>query len=835
MGGVFINYRGEDSTFCAALIDHELSARFGSDLVFRDCRSISAGDDFVTSILGNLLRCNVLLVVIGPRWLTLTDDAGRRRIDTPGDWIHREIAEAFEQGMRVIPVLTDDADIPREAELPAGIARLSRCQYLRLHYRDDEYGLARLADKLVEVDEELAAVARQRRQPPARTVPRQLPLGLRHFVGRTEELDTLDGLLAEATTGAGTVVISAIDGTAGIGKTALAVHWARRVADRFPDGQLYVNLRGFDLGPPMRSGEALDVLLFALGVAPESVPREVEAQAGLFRTLLADRRMLVVLDNARNAEQVRPLVSGAAGCFTLITSRNRMAGLAMQVPLHQITVDTLSPAEALALLRRVAGAERVDAEPDAAQELLRRCAYLPLAIYIAADRVAASRHLRIADVVRQLSQRALDMLATPDDDERAAVRVVLSWSYRALTPEVQRCFRLLALHPGHTCTPASAAELVGSPVERVGQILRRLADAHLIDEVGTERFQFHDLLREYAHECTSAADEPADRDTAVRRLLSWYLRTTTAANRVLAPHRRGTGQAAPGPFLDHPAALDWCDAEVNNLAAATRLAVEVGDDEVAAQLPIAMWGYLSLRKPWTTWMDTHEWGLVAARRSGDRHVEAHLLTNISICLRDRREMAESMTYSEQALRIRREIGDRWGEAWSLTILGGALCELDRADEAISLLRAAVEVRHEVGDTQGLGRTLSFLGDAYRQVRRFDEAVECYEQAREIAGTLGNPRVLGLALRGLAAAYHDLGASELALALAGDALDVASGIGDRLEEAQAHALRGSALTRLGNYPAARAAWHEALRVFDELGDSRAEQARRSLREIPASVN
>jgi tetratricopeptide (TPR) repeat protein len=826
MGGVFINYRGEDSTFCAALIDHELSAHFGADMVFRDSRSIRAGEDFVDAILGNLSRCGVLLVVIGPHWLTLTDESGRRRIDTPGDWIYREIAEAFARGMRVIPILTDHADMPPEAGLPAGIAGLSRCQYLRLHYRDDEYDLAKLADKLIAVDRELAEAA-HRRRPRARVVPRQLPPGVGHFVGRAEELDVMDGLLDEA----GTVVISAIDGTAGIGKTALAVHWARRVADRFPDGQLYVNLRGFDIGQPMRSGEALDVLLSALDVPPERVPQNLDAQAGLFRTLLADRRMLVVLDNARNAEQVRPLISGASGCFTLITSRNRMAGLAMQVPLHQITVDTLTPAEALALLRAVIGAERVDAEPEATQELLRRCAYLPLALYIAADRVQASRRLRIADVVRQLSQHALDMLATPDDDERAAVRVVLSWSYRALDAEAQRCFRLLALHPGHTYTTPSAAALVRFPEEQVRRILHRLAAAHLVDEAGADRFQFHDLLREYARERAFMADGPADRDAAVRRLLAWYLHTTKAANGRLAPHRRGAKEAGTDPFVDHAAALDWCDEEGRNLAAVVRLAVEVGDDEVATQLPIAMWGYLSLRKPWTVWMDTHEWGLVAARRGGDRHAEAHLLTNLSICLRDRREPAESMTYSEQALRIRREIGDRWGEAWSLTILGGALCELDRADEAISLLREAVDVRHEVGDTQGLGRTLGFLGDAYRLARRFGEAVACFEQARAIADTLGNPRVLEHALRGLAATHLDLGADEAALAVAGEALTAARRIGDRLEEAQAHALRGGALTRLADYPAARVAWQEALRMFDELGHPQAGMARRALREIP----
>ncbi|WP_097228217.1 tetratricopeptide repeat protein [Streptomyces sp. OV198] len=661
-------------------------------------------------------------------------------------------------------------------------------------------------------------------------VPRQLPLAPGNFVGRAEEMTRLNAALSGTSDRGHSALISAVAGAGGIGKTALAIHWAHRVTDRFPDGQLYINLRGYDVGPPLSPTEALDTMLHAFDVAPEQLPRELEAKSGLLRSLLAERRMLILLDNARGAEQVRPLLTSAPGCFTLITSRSRLAGLALQVPLEQITIGTLPPTEALTLLRRIVGEERVDAEPEAARELLGYCAYLPLAIHIAADRVKASRFLRITDLADQLSRCALAELATPDDDARTTVRAVLSWSYDALTTEDQRLFRLLGLHPGQHFTVRSATALTRSPLTDVRQTLNRLAAAHLVEETSADRFQFHDLLREYAREIALAVEESSERNAAIRQLLDWYLRTTTAANRTLAPHRRGARKATSETFADHQSALDWCDTEGGNLAAATRLAVETGDDDIASELPIAMWGYLSLRKPWTIWQETHTWGLVAARRSRDRRAEAYLLTNTGIRLRDQHQPEEALAYLEQALLIRREIGDRWGEAWNLTSVGAALCTLDRGDEAIAILQEAVEIRHEVGDTQGLGRTLGYLGQAYRRVRRFREAISCFQEAHTVAQTLHNPRVLGHALQGLASAYYDLGEYESALEKADASIEATRQLGDRLGEAQSHALRGGALARLNRRADARAAWHTALRIFDELGDPQAATARSELREI-----
>src|SRR5499433_1362295 len=348
MGGVFINYRGADSDTAAVLVDRELSARLGCDRVFLDSRSIPAGADFAEELLGSLRACSVLVVVIGPRWLTLTDKAGRRRIDDPGDWIRREIAEALSAGLRVVPVLTGDAALPAEADLPADIAGLSRRQYLTLRHRYTGPDLEFLVERITEVDPELAKIAALRQA--MGRVPRQLPAAVAHFAGRAGELAILTDLLRGwtdrgSTEGGGTVVISAIGGTAGVGKTALAVYWAHRVADRFPDGQLHVNLRGFDpSGQVMAPAEAVRRFLDALQVPPERIPVDLDAQAALYRSQLAGKRMLVVLDNARDTAQVRPLLPGTSTCLVVVTSRNQLTGLIADGA-HPITLDLLTDDE----------------------------------------------------------------------------------------------------------------------------------------------------------------------------------------------------------------------------------------------------------------------------------------------------------------------------------------------------------------------------------------------------------------------------------------------------------------------------------------------------------
>jgi NB-ARC domain len=364
--------------------------------------------------------------------------------------------------------------------------------------------------------------------------PRQLPADVTFFTGRDAELAKLDALLDHGTPAA--VVISAIAGTAGMGKTSLAVHWAYRVRERFPDGELYVNLRGYDPGPPVTPEQALDGFLRALDVPAEKIPHDVDAQAGLYRSLLAGRRMVVVLDNAASPDQVRPLLPGSPPCVVVVTSRSRLSGLIAREGAYRLTLDVLPAEDAVTLLRHAIGADRVDAEPGAAAEVARHCGYLPLALRIAAERAAARAHLRLADLAEELAVEhdRLDLL-TADDDEITGVRAVFSWSYRTLAPETARAFRLLGRHPGPDVGVASAAALTGSTTTSVRRQLDALTSAHLVTETRRDRYQFHDLLRAYATERASLDESPDENTHTIRRVLEWYLHTAHAALYVLYP------------------------------------------------------------------------------------------------------------------------------------------------------------------------------------------------------------------------------------------------------------------------------------------------------------
>jgi hypothetical protein len=408
-----------------------------------------------------------------------------------------------------------------------------------------------------------------------------LPADVTAFTGRRRQLEALDGLL-ESGADTTAVVISAIAGTAGVGKTGLAVHWAHRVRDRFPDGQLYVNLRGYAPTPPASPLEALAGVLRALGVAAEQVPVETEQAAGLYRTLLADKRMLVLLDNARDPDQVRPLLPGGPGSLVVVTSRHRLSGLVVKEGACRLTLDVLTPEEANQLLARLLGETRVHAEPAAAAELARACAHLPLALRIAAATLADRPQLSIAGYVAELGQGdRLGALAV-DGDEQAAVRAAFDLSYAALAPGARRLFRLLGLVPGPEVTADAAAALTGTLPERAARLLDRLAAAHLIDQDTAGRFAFHDLLRLYAAERARHEDTGEERKAATRRLLDWYLHTVDAAARMLYPDKLrlplplAEAPRPATPFADHRGALAWCEALAARARGQARTLLAVG-------------------------------------------------------------------------------------------------------------------------------------------------------------------------------------------------------------------------------------------------------------------
>jgi hypothetical protein len=535
-GDVFINYRGEDSRCYGVLLHLELSRYFGADLVFLDSESIPAGADFAVQLLARVRSCAVLLAVIGPKWLHAADADGRRRIDDPADWIRQELVEAFAAGVRVIPVLTDEADLPGEAQLPAEIAALSRCQYRRLRHRETTADLDRLRADLARADPVLAAARRLSPLPESAAVPAQLPRDVAGFAGRGEQLARLDELLAPAAgRRPGAVVISAVSGTPGLGKTALVVHWAHRVKHRFPDGQLYVNLGGFDPGGRvMAPAEAVRGFLDALGVSAEQIPPSLDAQACLYRSLLDGRRVLIVLDNARDAEQVRPLLPGTPTALVVVTSRNQLTSLVAIDGAHPLMLDLLTEDEARELLACRLGPDRIAAEPEAVQQIIACCARLPLALTIAAARAEQSG-FPLTALAAELDKATGRLDALDAGDPVSQVRTVFSWSYTALTPPAARLFRLLGLHPGTDISTAAAASLAAHPPAETRRLLAELTRASLLTEHAPGRYTFHDLLCAYATDLTHTHD-PADQcHAALGRIRDHYLHPAHTAARLLPP------------------------------------------------------------------------------------------------------------------------------------------------------------------------------------------------------------------------------------------------------------------------------------------------------------
>ena len=449
-------------------------------------------------------------------------------------------------------------------------------------------------------------------------------------MGRDDELAQLDSLLSPpGRRRPQPVVIAAIHGMAGVGKTALAVHWGHRIARKFPDGQLYTDLRGHSPRAAMTPGEALGRALRALGVPDRQIPAEEEEQAALYRSLLAGRRVLVVLDNAATPEQVRPLLPGSAGCMAVVTSRCRLSGLAARDGAQRINLDVLPAAQAVAVLAQSAGAARVDAEPAAADELARLCGRLPLALRIAAERVASRPRSALADLAGELTgaRNRLDLLCAGDDDA-TAVRAVFSWSYRTLPPDAAGVFRSLGLLAGPDVSAPAVAALIAADTATARQLLELLAGMYLVEESGQDRYRLHDLLRLYAAERSVAEDTDEDRAAARRRVLDWYLHTAYAANSAITciPRHFALDAAAEGcvplTFATIRQALDWCETEHGNLMASIRMAAETGHHVAAWKIPVTLWSHFVIRKPWHDVITSHQLGLAAAREIGDRTGEA---------------------------------------------------------------------------------------------------------------------------------------------------------------------------------------------------------------------
>jgi DNA-binding SARP family transcriptional activator len=670
--------------------------------------------------------------------------------------------------------------------------------------------------------------------------PMMLPTAVPGFTGRARELQVLSGAAGRA---GGPLLITAIGGTAGVGKTALAVHWARQAAAEFPDGQLYVNLRGFGPAKPLPPAEALRGFLDALQVPNARIPADLTGRQALYRSLLEGRRVLILLDNARDPTQVRPLLPVSPTAVVLITSRNELSGLIAADSARPIALDVLGDAEAYQLMAERIGAARLAAEPAAARELIALCAGLPLALAITAARAAAHPGFSLAAVAAELrdAKGRLDALSTGEDT--TDVRAVLSWSYRQLGPPAARMFRLLGLHPGPDVTAAAAASLAGLDLPEALGLLRELSRCHLLAEPTPGRYAFHDLLRAYAAEQAAVTDSGADRQAATGRMLDHYLHAARAADLLLYPLREPVTRTPPPPrsgvtteaMADRHRAHAWFEAEYRVLFAVIKLAAESGFDMHAWQLPWAMVDFLDGEGYWHEWVAIQHTAVAAAvrmgdtagqaaarrllgsgyarlgdydqarthfaecaglyRQLGDRSGEARTHQSLSWVAERLGDYADALHHSEQALALFRGIGNRAGQASALNSVGWCHGLLGDPEQARTFCRQALALNQELGDRDGEAHIWDSLGYAERQLGHLAGAAACYQHALSIFREVGGR-------------YNEA--------------DTLTNLGDTRDAA-------------GDQDQARDAWLKALAILDELQHADADRVRAKLRQAgpPAS--
>jgi tetratricopeptide (TPR) repeat protein len=665
--------------------------------------------------------------------------------------------------------------------------------------------------------------------------PQQLPAGVRHFTGREAELAVLDQVLSEPDSDTpGTVVISAIGGTAGVGKTALALHWAHKVAQQFPDGQLYVNLRGFDpSGTPATAPEAIRGFLDALGVPPERVPPGPEALAGLYRSLLADKRMLIVLDNARDEQQVRPLLPAGPASLVLVTSRSQLGGLAAADGARLISLDVLTHAEAVQLLTARLGAARAAAEPAAVDQIASLCACLPLALAIAAARAATRSGFPLATLAEELADSAGRLDALDVGDPGSSVRAVFSWSTHQLSDQAARMFRLLGVHPGPDISVPAAASLAGLAEASACRLLRELASAHLITEHVPGRYAFHDLLRAHAAEQARDADSQADLAAAIGRVLDHYLHTAARAQFVLAPNGEQVALAPPRPGAavgqpaDYQQALAWFEADHQVLIAAVTLAAGSGFDAHAWQVPWAMKQFLRMRGHWQQWVAIQRIALAAATRLDDAAAQAmsgRLLANACTDLGDHDQARGHYACS---LRLCQRLGNRLGEAKVHEGLGTLAEWQGRHADALEHQQQALRLYQAIGDKANEAQSLNNVGWCHSQLGDYQQGRAFCRQALALCAETGNRWLERHAWDSLGYAEHHLGNLVEATACYQRALVISRDSGDRLSEAETLTHLGDTRHAAGELAEAREAWGRALAILDSLERPDADQLRAKL--------
>jgi tetratricopeptide (TPR) repeat protein/transcriptional regulator with XRE-family HTH domain len=669
----------------------------------------------------------------------------------------------------------------------------------------------------------------------ATAAPRQLPAAVTDFTGRAAELDTLTRMLDEADASApGTVVISAVGGTAGVGKTALALHWAHGVAHRFGDGQLYVNLRGFDpSGIPASPAEAIRGFLDALDVAPGKIPPRPEAQAALYRTLVADRKMLIVLDNARDEQQVRPLLPPSPGSLVLVTSRRQLTGLAAADGARLLSLDVLPHAEAVQLLTARIGVARAAAEPAATAEIATRCACLPLALAVAAARAVARPGFPLSPLAAELRDNADRLEALDSGDPSASVRAVFSWSCRQLSTEAARMFRLLGLHPGPDISVPAAASLAARHERAARRLLGELSRAHLITEHVPGRFAFHDLLRGYALIEATENDSDPDRAAAVSRLLDHYLHTTALASTLLYPGRESVALQTPsaGATCERPAdylrALAWFEGERHVLIAAVNLADSSGRDVHTWQLAWAMKPFMEIRGHHHEYAALLRTALMATARLGDLAGEAMCSRLLATALTNMGDYEQALGYCTTSLELCQRLGNDIGEAKAYQDLCQLAGRQGHYAEALGYTEQALRLFRAVGNKSGEAASLSGAGWCHARLGHLDQADEYSRRALTLCAEVGHRFLEGYSWDCLGFTEHSRGNLAAAADCYQRALAIFREMGDRRSEADVLIRSGDTCHVAGELPQARDAWRQALTILEAIEHPDADTVRAKL--------
>jgi tetratricopeptide (TPR) repeat protein/transcriptional regulator with XRE-family HTH domain len=678
-------------------------------------------------------------------------------------------------------------------------------------------------------------------EPPRSPLAAQLPASTSDFTGRRSQVEDLCAALLPGVGAPGQVSVAAITGGGGLGKTTLAVHVAHRVAERFPDGQLYINLNGA-LENALRPESVLGQWLRALGEDASALPAGVEERAALFRSRLSRRRVLLVLDNARDAEQIRPLLPATNECAVLITSRNRLTELPGA---YKLNLSSLPDDEAMILLAQLVGADRLAAEPEATAELLRACDGMPLALRIAGARLGARANWAVSTLAWRLSdrRRRLDELAIGD----LAARACFDVSYAALPRpgfdgnlSLERAFRLLGLVAGPDISLPAAASLLGLSEAHAELVLEGLVDTHLLDSPEPDRYRMHDLVRLYAAERAAADEDEAERAYAVERLIGWYVASAADAHRVLSPQSRAVPveeiklSCPARSFTDHDEGLDWCERERADLVAAVLQAAEFGLSELSWKLAAAMLGFFNARRYLADWTSTHLAALGAAQAAGDLVGEAWMQNNLGFVYFYWQETErKALVCFERSLEIRVQLGDRIGESIALNNLGTAAHRLGENAKAIAALEKAMEIREELGDQVGALQAILNLGQISGDEGQHERAESYLLRALRMAEELALGELVVKSLTGLGTTYIDLSRLEDAKRYLYRALDLCRSM--RHVDSEAITMQNLAIAHnaSGELETALNFWQQALALYERFEDPEADIVRAEMAEALGS--